>query len=244
MHDVHGRLRHLRNRNRAMHAFGFGNRRARQRVILRRGASVRQSALDNLVDDDAVLRVHTNQTAALTGGRHRAIDRRIVNEKDAWIRHEQLETRHALIHHAPHLRQSFIFEISRDEMKTVINRRLAFGLRVPVIQCLSQRLALVLHREINDRRRPAVSRRPRPRKEIIRRLRPAERQLHMRVRIDPAGDDELTRRINHALRFYVEPRPDERDDFILNQHVRLVIINSGDDAPVTNDSFHYDSANS
>ncbi len=65
VNDIDGRFGHLGNRDRAMYAFGFGDRRARQRVIFRRGSPLRERAFDYFVDDDAVLGVHANQPAAL-----------------------------------------------------------------------------------------------------------------------------------------------------------------------------------
>ncbi len=61
-------------------------------------------ALDDLVDDDAVLGVHADETAAAPGGRHRAEDGRVVGEEDAGVGHEQLEARHALVHRLVQLR--------------------------------------------------------------------------------------------------------------------------------------------
>ena len=65
VNDVNRRLGHLGDRDRAMNAFGLGDRRTSQCVIFRSGAAVGKKAFDDLVDDDAVLGVHADQTAAL-----------------------------------------------------------------------------------------------------------------------------------------------------------------------------------
>ena len=67
MHDVNRRARHLRHGDGAMHGFGFGQRRARERVIDRRGLAFGQRLLHDHVDHAAVLGVHADQRAVLRG---------------------------------------------------------------------------------------------------------------------------------------------------------------------------------
>ena len=136
MNDVDRRLCHFGDRDRAMHAFGFSYSRTRERVILGRGVTLRQRVLDDLVDDNAILSVHTDQTAALSSRRHGAKDRRVVNQEHAGISHEQFEAGHAFIHHRIHLFDLPIFEFSCDQMKAIIDCALAFGFLVPVIDAL------------------------------------------------------------------------------------------------------------
>ena len=179
-----------------MHAFGFGDGGTGKRVIFGCGVTFRQGVLDDLVDDDAILRVHANQAAARAGRRHRAKDRRVVYQKNSGISHEHLEAGHAFIHDGVHLFDLFVFECSCDQMKAVIDRALAFGFFVPVVDALKQRFAFVLHGEIDDRGCTAVRRRDCAGSEIIRRSRAAEWQFHMRVRIDATGDDVFAARID------------------------------------------------
>ena len=123
--------------------------------------------LDDLVYDDAVFRVHADEAARRARRLHRAIDRRVVDEKDAGVSHEELEAHHAFVDQLAHLRHALVGQIGGDQVKPVIDGRLAFGLLVPVIDGLDERLAVILHREIYDRSRAAVRRGDRARAEIV-----------------------------------------------------------------------------
>ena len=125
MDDVDRRFRHLRYCDRAMHAFGFSERRSRQSVILRRRSSRGECTFDYLVDDDSVLGMHANQTASRTGRTHRSENRSVICKKDSGICHEELETRHTLIHHAIHFFLVTVLELGGDQMESVIDRTLA-----------------------------------------------------------------------------------------------------------------------
>jgi hypothetical protein len=123
-------------------------------------------------------------------------------------------------------------------VKAVINGSLALGLGVPAIQALGQGLPLVLHSEVYDRGRPAMRGGNCPGAKIIRRLRSPERQLHVRMRVNAARDNQLPLRLNHPVSLHLKPRPDHGNDFTLNQHVRPVIIHGRHDPPVTNQRSH------
>ncbi len=230
--DVNRRLGHFGNGDGTVNAFSLGDRRTRQSMILRSGAAVGEKAFDDLVDDDAVLGVHTDQPASLARRGHRAKDRRVVRQKHARIGHKQLERSDALVHQLVHLFLVAVLKIGRDEVKTVIDRRLALGLFVPRIDARGHRLALRLHGKINDRRRPAKRRRPRSGKKIVRRICPAKRQFHMRMRIDPAGNHQLPRRINDNIRLHIERLADSRDGLAVDKNIRVIVVNGGDDAAV------------
>ena len=126
-----------------------------------------ESALDDLVDDDSVFGVHADQTATLTGGRHRAKDRGIVNQKHARIRHEHLEARHAFVHGGVEFFDLFVFELGSDQVKAVIDRRFPFGFLVPVVDAFDQRLAFVLHGEVDDAGRATMRGRDRAGAKVV-----------------------------------------------------------------------------
>jgi hypothetical protein len=94
----------------------------------------------------------------------------------------------------------------------------AFG--VPVIDALGERLALVLHGEIDDRGRPAECGGAGAGEEIVAGLRTAERQLHVGVRIDAARDDELSGGVDNAVGFYVERLTDGRNGLAVDEKCR------------------------
>ena len=75
----------------AMDAFCLGYGRPGQRMILRCSAAVFECSFDDLVDDDAVLGVHADQSAARARRRHCPKDRRVIRQKHAGICHKKFE---------------------------------------------------------------------------------------------------------------------------------------------------------
>jgi hypothetical protein len=98
---------------------------------------------------------------------------------------------------------------------------------MPCINSGYHRLALGLHRKIDDRGRPAKRRRPSAGKEIIARLRPAKRQLHMRMRIDPAGNDELAAGVDDFIRLDFDRLPNRRDRFAFDKNIGYIVVDGG-----------------
>ena len=47
----------------------------------------------------------------------------------------------------------------------------------------------------------------------------AERQFHVRVRIDAAGNDEFAGGVDRLVRFHLEARADHGDAFVFDQNV-------------------------
>jgi len=121
--------------------------------------------------------VHADQTATLAGGRHRAKDRCVINQKDSGIGHEHFETRYAFVHRRVQLFNLAVFQFRSDQMKAVVDRRFAFGLLVPVINALNKRLAFVLNSKVNDGCCAAMGRGARAGEKIVGGLRAAERKL-------------------------------------------------------------------
>ena len=97
-------MRHFGQRDLAIYALRFRFGRTRERVILRRSFSFCDRAFDDCIDDDAVLGVHADQAAGVACHAHRFVNRRVVDEKDSRVGHEELETRHALPDQVLHLR--------------------------------------------------------------------------------------------------------------------------------------------
>ena len=121
----------------------------------------------------------------------RCIARKIApssREEDARVGGEQLEVGHALGDERVHLGQGRVVDVAHDHVEAVVDDGVALGLGVPGVEALAQRLAARLDREVDDRRRPAERRRARPGLERVLGERPAERQLHVGVDVDRAGD--------------------------------------------------------
>src|SRR2546430_715450 len=66
----------------------------------------------------------------------------------------------------------------------------------------------------------------------------AERQLHVRVRIDAAGDDQFSFGVNFLVRFDVEMVTDHSDLAVFDENVGVVIIDSGDHPTVADQRLH------
>ena len=63
----------------------------------------------------------------------RAEDRCVVDQKHTRVGHEHLETSDAFVHRGVHLFDLVVFQFSRDQVEAIVDRRLAFGFLVPVI---------------------------------------------------------------------------------------------------------------
>ena len=81
-------------------------------------------------------------------------------------------------------------------MERVVDEALAVGLGVPGGQAVLHHLAGALDGEVDDRRRAAEGRRPGAGVEGVAGGGAAERQLHVRVRVDPARDHVLAGRVD------------------------------------------------
>src|SRR5687767_933113 len=97
-------------------------------------------------------------------------------------------------------------------METVIDDGFAFSFLVPVVYAFDQRLAFVLYGEIDDRGGATVRGGDGAGVKVVRGLRAAEGQLHMRVWIDPTGDDEFARGVDCVIDLHIEALPDNRDE--------------------------------
>src|SRR5438876_10270158 len=108
-------------------------------------------------------------------------------------------------------------------MEAIIDRSLAFRFLVPVIDTLDQRLSFVLHGEVDDGGCASVRRGAGAGQKIIGRLRSAEWELHVRMRIDAAWNNEFSGRINNFVRFHLELGSDNGNLPVLDQNVGFVI---------------------
>src|ERR1700694_3144388 len=114
-------------------------------------------------------------------------------------------------------------------MEAIVNRSLAFRFLVPVIDTLEKRLSLVLYREVDDGGGASVDSGAGAGEKIIGRLRPAEGQFHVRMRIDAAGDNEFSGGIDYSVSLHLELGADNGNLLILDQDVGFVIVGGSDD---------------
>src|SRR5205823_3118347 len=123
--------------------------------------------------------------------RHCFEDSSVIDQKNSRVRHEQFEAGHTLIDECFQLRQPLVWKISEDHVKSVIDRRLALCFCKPYIERLIQRLATILHSEIDDCGGTAEGGRSSSSFEVIGSRSAPEGQVHVRVRIDSTGENEL-----------------------------------------------------
>ena len=155
----------------------------------------------------------------LLGLLHGPEDRAVVAEEDARIGGEQLEGRHALVDQRVHLGQDIVADVADDHVEAVVDAGLAIGLLMPGVQALAQRAASRLHGEVDDGGGPAEGGGARPGLEGVLGEGAAERQLHVGVHVDPAGNDPLARCVDGAIGRRLQLGPDHGDLLAIDQHV-------------------------
>src|SRR6266853_1490400 len=117
-------------------------------------------------------------------------------------------------------------------MKAIIDRRLAFRFPVPVIDTLEKRLPFVLNREVDNGGCASMGSGAGDGEKIIGRLRPAEGQFHVLMRIDAAGYHEFSGSIDNLVGLHLELGADNGNLLILDQNIGSVIVGGSDDTAV------------
>src|SRR5215212_9940494 len=229
--DVERRSRDAGELNRPVCRLTLRDRRTRCGVPLRLGLPLRKRLLDEDVDGVAVLGVNHHERPRLGRDLHCPEERLVVNHDRALVRHEELVARHPLIRRLLEVfeRPAFL-EVSDRQVEADVDHRLgAFDLLVPRRQRVREALARLLQTEVDVARRAAEGGRDRPRGEVVAGDRPAERHLHVGVRVDRARDDVLAARVDHLVGLHVERLPDEGDPLVLDEYVPHVVVGGGND---------------
>ena len=112
---------------------------------------------DQDVDRPAVLGVHHDQRARIGRALHRLEDRRVVEHEHARVRHEELERSDPFADEGVHLLEDLVVDLPHDHVEAVVDVRL-LRLLVPPVEPRAQALAVVLQREVDDRRGAAERR--------------------------------------------------------------------------------------
>jgi len=220
--DVHGDAGRLGQADDAVRRLALEDRLACEAVADRVGGAGLHGLGRHDVDRHPVLGMHHDQPAVLRGLLHRPEDRPVVAVEHAWVRGEELEVGHALADQRVHLLERVVVDVAHDHVEAVIGDRVALGLGVPGIEAVTQRLATRLDREIDDGRGAAEGGGAGPRLEGVLRERPAERQLHVRVNVDRAGDHVLAGRVDRLVGGHPgrgQVGADRRDRFAIDEHV-------------------------
>ena len=137
-----------------------------------------------------------------------------------------------------HLGKRRIGHVRHDHVEAVVDRGLALGLGVPGVEALSQALALRLDREVDDRGRAAERRRAAAGLERVLGEGAPERQLHVGVHVDRAGNDPLARCVEGTVGFDLECLADERDALAVDEDVRWRRGVGVDDRPTLDQRAH------
>ena len=175
-------------------------RRPGQAVLDRVCAAGRQRLRDQLVDGDAVLRVHHHGRAGTGRLLHGQQDLAVGRVEHAGVGHEHLEAVHPGLDAGVHLLERRVVDVGDDHVEAVVDRAVAVRLGVPLVQRGQQRGALGLDGEVDDRGGAAPGRGAGAGLEGVRGERAAERHLHVRVRVDPAGQHVLAGRVDDLVR--------------------------------------------
>jgi hypothetical protein len=230
VHEVERRAEHLGDAQGAVGGLAFDLRRPRQRVALRAVDTLVVDGLLQPIDQLAVLGMHGAQRAELARA-HEAVHQHLVIAHDGvLVRHEVLERVDAALgrQHA-HVAVHRLVPPGDGDVEAVVAGRL-LGPLAPRVVGLDDRLARARDGEIDDGRRAAGHRRGGAGEEVLGRHRAHEGQLHMRVRVDAAGQHEGARGVDDvgpSGRF--EVGADRRDGLADDQDVGLPLALRVDD---------------
>ena len=197
-----------------------------------------ESDAHQLVDDDSVLGVHAHQGAVLARLAQRPEDGRVVGQHHPRIGHEHLVARHPFVREPAHLLDPGCGEVGDDHVEGVVDGGPAGCLGVPGVEGIEGGRAFRLDREVHDARRPAVCGGAGAGLEVVRGHGAAERHLDMGVGIDPARDDESSRRIDDGIGVDHQVAADQGDGLVTDEEVGTVVVDRGDDSSILDQHAH------
>ena len=232
MHDIHGRVGHFRKGHHAVDGLAFGNRRARQRMIFRRGLTGGKRVLNQGVNHLPIFAMHAHQCANLFCMAQHAKNCRVVNHHPAWIGSKHLKTRDACVNNAFHVAQRPVGKFGECQMETVINNGLAFGLVMPGVKPLRHRLAMRVGGIINNRGRAAAGRRHRAGREIVAGTDVAERHVEMRMHVNAAGQQIASGQIKRLCVGHIKMAANLLNDTVSREHIRIQRLRGGDNGRI------------
>ena len=149
---------------------------------------------------DAILGVHADRRPVLRCLLHGPHDLAVVGVEDPRVGHEHLEAGHAFSNQKLHLLEGLVVDVAGDHVESVIDGAVAPRLLHPRLPAVHGRLADGLHREVDDGGRSAPGRSPSPGLEGVSGEGATERQFHVGVDVDPAGDHQLPGGVDDLIR--------------------------------------------
>ena len=239
MHDVQRHADHLGQTDRAIRRLALDRRRARQRMPFGAGDALDEHFFLQLEHQLAVLRVHGRQCTEFERAAKAVHEYLVVAHDGVLVRHEVLEALHAVfVRERAHVAMHALVPPGHGDVEGVVARGLLRPL-APLVECIQQGLLWVWNHEIDDAGRAAGEARRCAAVEVVASDRPHERQLHMRVRIDAARDDEQVARIDHLrARRRIELGADRRNFAIDAEHVGAITVRGIDDGAAADQDGH------
>ena len=161
MHHEQRRADVLGDPRGAAGGLGLDELRARQSVIDRRGVALRERALDEQVDDVAVLGVDHRERVQVAGTLHAGGEHVVARHQLALVGHEQLERANPGLDHRGHVVEHRLAAVRDRHVEAVIDVRRARRRERPLLQRGAQVVRLALDGEVDQTGDAAGSRGPR-----------------------------------------------------------------------------------
>ncbi len=203
-----------------------------QRVVDRRDVAARERALDQQVDDVAVLGVHHRQRIEVSGALHAGGELVVANHQRTLVGHEQLERANARLRHRGHVLEDRLAGVGDRHVKAVVHMRGSVGATAPLVERGLEIVGMLLDREIDEARHSAGSRRLRAGVVVVGRHRSHERHRQVRVIVDQAWQHEAARRIHDVGSLGSDDTTDGGDLLPVDQDVAVELAIGGDDRSV------------
>ena len=239
VHDIQRRAQHLGDANRAIGSLALDLGRPRQRM----GFGPRDALFEQLFlqaeHELAVFGMHGRYRAEFQRTRKAVHEYFVVGHDGALVRHEVLEAVDAVIaNQRAHVLVDAVVPPGHGNVERIVGHRF-LGPVAPLVIGLEQVLLRIRNGEVDDHRRAAREARGRARVEILGRHGAHEWQLHVRVRVDPAGHYELSARVDDRCTFgCIEIFAHGSDNAVLAQYVRPEGLFSVDDGAALDEYCH------
>ena len=203
-----------------------------QRMVDRRGVAARERALDEQVDDVAVLGVHHRQRIEVSGALHARGELVVANHQRPFVGHEQLEGADARLRHRSHVLEDRLAGVRDRHVKAVVDMRGPVGATAPLVERGLETVGLLLDREVDEARHSAGSCRLRAGVVVVGRHGAHERHRQVRVIVDQARQHEAPRGIDEVGSLGSDDTTDGSDLLPVDQDVAVELAVGGDDCSV------------
>src|SRR5256885_580579 len=187
------------------------------------------------IDDNTIFGMDHYQSTYFRGTAQYAVDSLIIDHEGPRIGHQELERGHACGDHVVHSGLGGSGKIRDGDVETIVNDGFPIRFVVPGLQCIGERMAALLVREIDDGRGATAGGGNSSCLKIVAGNRSRERKLHMCMHIDGTREDILTLGIQDCINLQRGKRTwyaDGGNFFSVNEDIALVICNSSDNMAI------------